>query len=188
MDVKEAFYAMIDHIGKDSIKRMIAEKPSDVINMLISEFNRYLLSKEYSEREDNIALVTTLMHYMLTECMIPSERKVTVDGVMLDIVIPTTRLLGINPSNVLVITILDDPNKVRLAECIQQNKENIWLILPNKDYTIEVLDRLKGYRIYAIDNYINQLPIQALRLSSIIDDIRKFLRERGIKSLNILHI
>ncbi len=179
---------MLNRIGKDSIKRMIAERPSYAINILISEFNKYALSiGGYDEKEDNIALVTTLMHYMLTECMIPSERKVIVDGVMLDIVIPTTRMLSSNAYNALVITIPDDPDKIRLIESIQRNKENIWTILTYKEYTIEVLTRLKDYRIYIIDSYITKLPLQVLRLSSIIDDIREFLKKRGIKSLNILH-
>jgi len=190
MDAKELFYSMIDRIGRDKVKGIIASNPSDAINMLISEFNNYASSIDYDEEKDNATLVTALMHYMLTECMIQSERKVTVNDVMLDIVIPTTRMLRTNASNALVITIVNDTYlKVNLVESVQPNRENIWLILPHKEYTNEFLDRIREYRIYTIDKYIDVLStrVKMLRLSSIIDDIRGFLKSKGLKGLSILY-
>ncbi len=190
MDTKELFYSMIDRIGRDKVKGIIVSNPSDAINMLISEFNSYASSIDYDEGRDNATLVTVLMHYMLTECMIQSERKVTINDVMLDIVIPTTRMLRTNASNALVITIVNDTYlKVNLLESVQPNRENIWLILPHKEYTNEFLDRVREYRIYAIDKYIDVLStrVKVLRLSSIIDDIREFLKSKGLKGLSILY-
>lgn len=190
MDAKELFYSMIDRIGRDKVKGIIASNPSDAINMLISEFNNYASSIDYDEEKDNATLVTALMHYMLTECMIQSERKVTVNDVMLDIVIPTTRMLRTNASNALVITIVNDTYlKVNLVESVQPNRENIWLILPHKEYANEFLDRIREYRIYTIDKYIDVLStrVKMLRLSSIIDDIRGFLKSKGLKGLSILY-
>ncbi len=193
MDTKELFYSMLDRIGKDKVKGMIAYKPSSAINMLITEFNEYALriSRDYDEEKSTATLVTVLMHYMLTECMIQSERKVTMNGIMLDIVIPTTRMLRTNAYNALIITIVNDPDlKVHLLESVQPNKENIWLILPHKEYTSEFLDRIRYYKIYTLDNYIyklSKLGIRILGLSNIIDDIREFLKSKGLKGLNILH-
>ena len=190
MDAKELFYSMIDRIGRDKVKGIIASNTSDAINMLISEFNSYASSIDYDEEKDNATLVTALMHYMLTECMIQSERKVTINDVMLDIVIPTTRMLRTNASNALVITIVNDTDlKVNLLESVQPNRENIWLILPHKEYANEFLDRIREYRIYTIDKYIDVLStrVKVLRLSSIIDDIRGFLKSKGLKGLSILY-
>jgi len=190
MDAKELFYSMIDRIGRDKVKGIIASNTSDAINMLISEFNNYASSIDYDEEKDNATLVTALMHYMLTECMIQSERKVTINDVMLDIVIPTTRMLRTNASNALVITIVNDTDlKVNLLESVQPNRENIWLILPHKEYANEFLDRIREYRIYTIDKYIDVLStrVKVLRLSSIIDDIRGFLKSKGLKGLSILY-
>jgi hypothetical protein len=190
MDTKELFYSMIDRIGRDKVKGIIASNTSDAINMLISEFNSYASSIDYDEEKDNATLVTALMHYMLTECMIQSERKVTINDVMLDIVIPTTRMLRTNASNALVITIVNDTDlKVNLLESVQPNRENIWLILPHKEYANEFLDRIREYRIYTIDKYIDVLStrVKVLRLSSIIDDIRGFLKSKGLKGLSILY-
>ncbi len=190
MDTKELFYSMIDRIGRDKVKGIIASNPSDAINMLILEFDNYASSIDYDEDKNNATLVTALMHYMLTECMIQSERKVTINDVMLDIVIPTTRILRTNASNALVITIVNDADlKVNLLESVQPNRENIWLILPKKEYTDEFLNRIRGYRIYAMDKYIDVLStrVKVLRLSSIIDDIRGFLKSKGLKGLSILY-
>lgn len=189
MDTKELFYSMIDRIGRDKVKGIIASNPSYAINMLISEFDNYASSIDYDEEKNNATLVTALMHYMLTECMIQSERKVTINDVMLDIVIPTTRILRANASNALVITIVNDDLKVNLLESVQPNRENIWLILPQKEYTDEFLDRIREYRIYAMDKYIDVLSprVKVLRLSSIIDDIRGFLKSKGLKGLSILY-
>ena len=187
IDVKEEFYSMLHNLGKDNIKRIIASDTRIAINMLIDNFKRHLASKgiAYDGGSMGSILVTALMHYMLTECMIPSERKLVIDGVKVDIVIPSSRILKSRPANALIINIVCD--QIQDLSGIQPNMENIWFILPSLKYEKGI--GIDGYRIYTMDEYVNQLRgsgINSYSISDIINDIRAFVDSKGLRGLSIM--
>jgi hypothetical protein len=188
IDVKEEFYSMLHNLGRDNIKRIIASDTRIAINMLIDNFKRHLASKKitYDGGSMGSMLVTALMHYMLTECMIPSERKLIIDGVKVDIVIPSSRILKSRPSNALIINILCD--QIQDLSGIQPNMENVWIILPSLKYEIRGKG-IDGYKMYTMDEYVNQLRgsgIDSYSISDIIDDIRSFVDSKGLRGLSIM--
>jgi len=192
IDVKEEFYSMLHNLGRDNMKRIIASDTRIAINMLIDNFKRHLASKQiaYDGGSMGSILVTALMHYMLTECMIPSERKIVIDGVKVDIVIPSSRILKSRPSNALVINIVCD--QIQDLSSIQPNMENIWFILPSLKYEIKGQGQrqgIDGYKMYTMDEYVNQLRgsgINSYSISDIINDIRAFVDSKGLRGLSIM--
>jgi hypothetical protein len=134
-----------------------------------------------SNKDETIAvLAEALLHFMLTVCTIPSERKIQVkDNLILDVVIPNLQSLYRTPYKSIIIEIVRnkmDLGKISQLESIQGNCKNIWLlsVIPFS---------ATRYRIYEL--FLN---IRIFRnFSTVITDINNFLRETGDKSLRIIH-
>ena len=75
------------------------------------------------------------MHYLLTNALLNSQRKVEYQGVELDIVIPDTRTLEKDSKMTLLIIIPKSSDKkiidgkISQLKKIQPMKENIWIVL-----------------------------------------------------------
>ena len=89
------------------------------------------------------------MHYLLTEFLIPSQRKVDKGNVEIDIVIPDLKTLEKNPRDALIIYFPKTSEvpvikkKIDNLLIVQPIEENIWLIIKNKidlDHKIFVND------------------------------------------------
>jgi hypothetical protein len=168
-DVKQVLYSVIDDIGREKIR-------ADV-NSNIHSSTRYCTEIVYRCRQElgseaNYETLGTLcealLHFMLTASLLPSERKVVVAGTELDIVIPSVKSLTKSPQKALVIQVLknkEDLTKIREAQNIQKNVENLWLISIEKT-------NYSG-RNYSLDDSTYQY-------SSIIVDIHTFLARNGI--------
>ncbi len=80
-------------------------------------------------------LATGLLHYLLTNALINSQRKVEYKGTKIDIVIPDIKTLEKDPKKTLLICIPKSSNKniieekISQLEKIQPEKENIWVVL-----------------------------------------------------------
>ncbi|MDH5569926.1 MAG: hypothetical protein OEX98_09095, partial [Nitrosopumilus sp.] len=88
------------------------------------------------EKDEAVGVLATgLLHYLLTNALITSQRKIEHRGIELDIVIPDIKTLEKDQKKTLLICIpkSSDINvineKIKLLEKIQHEKENIWLVL-----------------------------------------------------------
>jgi hypothetical protein len=119
-------------------------------------------------------LLEALLHFMLTASVLPSERKVNMRGADLDIVIPSTKVLGKNPEKALVIQVVknDLTAKVMHARSVQRRHENIWLVSAKPLQT--------DHRNYHIGS-------GNFAYARIISDINTFLVEKGGHGLKLLH-
>jgi hypothetical protein len=172
-DVKEVLYSVIDSIGRDKIRTEVSADIDAASAKYCKEITENC-AKVLGPQADEVTLGTlceALLHFMLTASLLPSERKVTLNGVELDLVIPSVKSLTKDPSRALVIQVAKDgtTDRVKEAEKVQPNAENLWVV------STEPLD--VGHRNYAIKG----------RYPSIISDIRAFLREKGVSSLKMLH-
>ena len=130
---------LFDHIKKsEAIPKLIAEKRFDqIINNVTKDcFDQILLM---GEKENVVGiLATVLLHYLLTNALITSQRKVLYNEHELDIVIPDTKTLEKDPKKTLLICIAGSSNiekinkKIAELEQIQPVQENIWLVLSDK--------------------------------------------------------
>ncbi|AFU58686.1 hypothetical protein Ngar_c17530 [Candidatus Nitrososphaera gargensis Ga9.2] len=176
-DVKDLLYSAINEIGKEKIRMDIASN-MDVCEKYCVEILGKCQSRLGPETNDETlaTLCEALLHFMLTASLLPSERKINVHGVDLDIVIPSTRMLDKSPDKSLVIQVVrgSDPTaKVKQAESVQQRHENIWLISAKQ----LLHTRYRNYH----------LGSGGLPYSQIISDISVFLSEKGARGLKLLH-
>ena len=174
-DVKDVLYSIINEIGRDKICMDVTAdiKTSEKYFMDIVDKCTSLMGSKAND-QTLATLCEGLLHFMLTASLLPSERKVSLRGADLDIVIPSTRTLGKNPDRSLVIQVVggDPVTKVKQAESVQPHRENIWFISAGKLQT----DRR---------NY--HLSSTGLPYSRIISDISAFLAEKGDRGLKLLH-
>ena len=134
---------LFDYIKKsNTIAKLISEKKFDVIiNEIIENcYDKIILM----DKKDNAVgiLATGILHYLLTNALLSSQRNVDYQGMKLDIVIPDIRTLEKDAKMTLLILIPKSSDKKIINEKIfqlkkiQPTKENIWVVL-SEDVSID---------------------------------------------------
>ena len=146
--IKDALYQTIEKISESKIQQEIVQNNSSfLIKQILSESKIGTLEGDPIENYETFT--ESLMHYMLTNALIPSQRKITLNQIEIDIVIPDVRTLGLSKKDAIII-LFPKTNDVNVIQArlekilaIQPIKENIWLIqksnlgLPYKTYEID---------------------------------------------------
>ena len=124
-------------------------------------------------------LATGLLHYLLTNALVSSQRKIDYNGIQIDIIIPDLKTLEIDPKKALIIYIpktIDKTiikQKLELLEKIQPIKDNMWLVVTKKlDFKTKT---------YVIEK-------KNASFSKIIYDIAQFVNVQGQNKFKILRI
>ena len=141
---------LFDYIGTSEemlVDLMSQQKFKDVIDNMMAKC--YDFTIETGGRAESLgALATSILHYLLTRAMIPSQRKASLDNIEVDVAVPDLGTLKASPEKALVIYVpmTLDPNVIRGNLCrlekIQPEKQNIWTVLAedleleNKTYII----------------------------------------------------
>lgn len=145
--IKDILYEEIRWITDSKIQSVISagNKAKIVQEILQNCF------KKISEIEDMpknfVTCAEGLTHYMLTNTLIPSQRKIELDGVDIDVVIPDSKTLAESPAESLVLYFVktdSDRAITHLAKLqkIQPKKDNIWIISKSVVHT-----RFKTYNV-----------------------------------------
>jgi hypothetical protein len=174
-------YDAINEIGKHRIRSDVISSIEIADEYMQCLFNRS--SEQFSNRLDSNSLVTMyeiLLHFMLTASTIPSQRKVKISHLTIDLVIPNLHTLSRSPSDaILVQFIRSDKDMTTINEILSLFKLktedlNIWLItaldLHVKDTT-----------------YVINLSSSKIDCSYIIRDIDTLLKERRDKTFRLVH-
>ena len=127
---------LFDYIEKsNNIENLIREKKFDIIiNEIVENCYDKIILMDKKEEAVGI-LATGILHYLLTNALLNSQRKVDYQGMELDIVIPDTRTLEKDAKMTLLILIPKSSDKKIIDEKISQlrkiqpTKENIWIVL-----------------------------------------------------------
>jgi hypothetical protein len=184
--IKQILYLEIENIGKEKIQAKInssIESSQKYIDKIMSKCITKLTyeSNDNDDYDTTIAtLCEVLLHFMLTICTLPSERKIRVkNDLILDVIIPNLQSLKIKPDKSIIIQVIKDKmmdlNKTSQLEFLQPNRENIWLI------SAKLLSTTK-YTTYSV------FPNAGVHnYSNIIIDIDNFLKETGDKSFRFIH-
>jgi hypothetical protein len=160
---------LFDHLLKSERENqglILQSKFAEIIDDALS--NCYDKVITMGERETSLGILATgLLHYLLTNALLSSQRKITSDEIEIDIVIPDLKTLQSDPKKSLVICIpktLDKKTieqKITEIQNIQPKNENIWLVLtqkldlPNKTYVIGKKDSSFSKIIYDIAQFVN---------------------------------
>lgn len=175
--VKEYLFEYISKSQK--IPHLISEqKFSKVIDDIIANCHDKIIT--LSKKSEALStLATGILHYLLTNALINSQRKIEFQGIEIDIVIPDLKTLEKDPKKTLIIYIPKTTNKntiikqLNKLEKIQPEKQNIWLILSEK------ID---------LQNASYIIGKQSNSFSKIIFDIAQFINVQGQNKFKILKI
>jgi hypothetical protein len=137
-EVKQVLYSVIEEVGKEKIQ---TEMTSDIkssqkhIDLIMSKCIARLASESIDVGDDYFygtivaTLSEALLHFMLTICTLPSERKITIkNDLVLDVVIPSLQSLKAKPEKSGIVQIIKEKvelNKIPLLESLQPNQKNI---------------------------------------------------------------
>ena len=127
---------LFEYIEKsNTIPKLISEKKFDIVIDEIIE-NCYEKIILMDKKEESVGILATgLLHYLLTNALLNSQRKVEYKGLELDIVIPDVRTLEKDAKMTLLILIPKSSDKkiidkkISQLNEIQPNKDNIWVVL-----------------------------------------------------------
>ena len=171
---------LFDYIKNSQlIPKLIVEKKFDQIIEEITH-NCYEKILTMGEKNESVGVLATgILHYLLTNALITSQRKIEYNGKELDIVIPDIKTLEKDPKKTLVICIPKSSNiieinkKIEQIEYVQSEKENIWVVLSE-----EISIDKKSFILSKNNN----------TFSKIIFEIAKFSNVGGSNKFKILRI
>ena len=160
---------LFDYIKKseEKIQKLTSQsKFAEIIDDVLENCYDRVISM--NEKEENLGILATgLLHYILTNALISSQRKIEYNGIPLDIIIPNLKTLEIDPKKTLIICIPKtiDKNtieqKLEQLQKIQPIKDNIWLVITkkldfqNKTYVVEKKNVSFSKIIYDIAQFVN---------------------------------
>ncbi len=131
--IKDALYAKINNIGQEEIHQLLLKEGfSELFEKIYEPVIHEIQSIEEYEKYGTLA--ESMTHYLFTEMLIPSQRKIIFENVELDIVIPNTLELQKNSNNTIVIFFVKTSNleqitqRIHEIKKIQKNDANIWII------------------------------------------------------------
>lgn len=170
---------LFEYLESKKIQELTSQSkfPELINDVLENCFDKVILM---GEKEESIATFATgLLHYLLTNALIPSQRKIKHKDVEIDIVVPNLKTLENDPDKALIIHIPKtmDVNEIKQKldslKKIQPNNKNIWLVLSKK-----------------IDFQNNTYVIEKNNPSflKIIVDIGQFINVQGQNKFKILRI
>lgn len=177
-------YSIINEIGKEKIQTAITLNVTvsrEYIQMIIDRLNGLV-----NLTDENVgSLCEALLHFMLTTRTLPSVRKVTIEKMNLDVVIPNLHTLKDFPEKAIIIQIVKDSQGItedqqRNITTIQPNVNNIWVV--TKDPTSG------DYVNYSAQcENISSTSFQQRNFHDIIIDIDAFLEKMNDRSFRFIH-
>jgi len=172
--IKDALYSKISVIGQESIHNLLlGKKYSELFSMTYENVLKSIKEK-IDENEKAGTLMESLTHYLFTEMLIPSQRKISYGNIELDMIIPNLVELKKNSDNSILIFFVKSSNnniikqRIQAVKKIQKTDKNIWVI--SKD---EINISQKVYKI------------EKESFSRFLDDIQNFTELKNMNKLNI---
>lgn len=172
--IKDALYAEIDRIGQDKINDLLLKKEFSDIFQNIFEKAIDKIKENVSEDEKFGTLAESITHYLFTEMLVPSQRKISYENVELDLIIPNTLELKKDSQNVIIVLftktsdMIEIQKKISQIKTIQQEDDNIWVI---SKHLLDI-----SQRSYATDN---------VSFGGFLRDAQNFIQSKNMNKLNI---
>jgi hypothetical protein len=163
--IKEYLFNYLEKSEKKFSKLFSQTKIDEIINDILN--NCYYKVALIDNKEESIGVLATgILHYILTNALLTSQRKVEYQGVEVDIVIPDLKTLKKDPKKTLIICIpktLDKntiKEKLEQLQKIQPERKNIWLVLTqdighDKTYVIQKDQPSFSKIIFDIAQFVN---------------------------------
>jgi hypothetical protein len=215
MDIKDELYSVLNDFGKENIQiefqnniNSSIPKIKEILSKTIATIyeKKENIDSDYNNFEKPLSILCeSFLHFLLTTTSLPSQRKIMLNELEIDLVIPDIKTLYKDPKKTLIIKF--DKNSstseyIKKLDNIQKNKENIWLVssIPlDINYRNYVLYKNKkecqtlftnnqtidqNYINYLIDgkneinnNNIRNIKPNVIPFFNIIVDINNFLKD-----------
>ena len=108
-EIKDILYSTIQTIGNNRIRCDITSNidlSGKYIDLIMAEcLTKINLEPNLSDKDETVAILCeALLHFMLTVCSLPSERKIQVsDSLSIDVVVPNMTSLNRTPDKSIII-------------------------------------------------------------------------------------
>jgi len=120
--IKDALYAKIEDFGLEQIHQlMLNGKFSELFEKIYEPVIQSVHNMEEYEKHGTLA--ESLTHYLFTEMLIPSQRKITFKNIELDMIIPNIAELKNNSNNAILIFFVKTSNIDEIKQKIQKIKK-----------------------------------------------------------------
>ena len=171
--IKDALYAKIDDIGQDHIHKLIL---SDKFSELFEKIYETTINSidGINEYEKHGIMAESLTHYLFTEMLIPSQRKISFKNIALDMIIPNIAELKKNSNNAILIFFVKTSNIDDIKQNIQEIKK-----IQNLDSNIWVISK-DDVQIPQVTYTTNKESF-----SKFLKDTQTFIKTKKINKLNI---
>ena len=171
--IKDALYTKVNDIGQKRIHQLLSN--GEFLELFEKIYEPVINNIDgIDEYEKYGTLAESLTHYLFTEMLIPSQRKITFENIELDMIIPNTTELQKDSHNTIVILFVKTSNiehvkqKIQNIQKIQKYDLNIWVISK---------DNLKiPQSVYIMEKK---------SFSNFLKDAQNFIKTKKINKLNI---
>ena len=171
--IKDALYENIANVSEEKIHQLLLnDKFSELFEKICEPVIQDVKSIEEYEKYGTLA--ESFTHYLFTEMLIPSQRKISFENIELDMIIPNLEELRKNNDNAIVILFAKTSDNMQINERIQEIKKiqkkdsNIWII------SKEIMNISQS--AYAIERN---------SFGEFVKDAQNFVKSRKINKLNI---
>ena len=176
--IKDFLFDYLKKSEKRTQELISQSKFTEVIDDVLENCYDQVISM--GEKDESLGILATgLLHYLLTNALVSSQRKIEYNGIQIDIIIPDLKTLEIDPKKTLIICIPKTIDKNIIEQKLQQLgkiqpiKDNIWLVITKK---LE----------FQTKTYV--MEKKNASFSKIIYDIAQFVNVQGHNKFKILRI
>ena len=171
--IKDALYTKIDSIGQEQIHQLLLNNKFSELFEIIYEPVIHSI-QDIDEYEKHGTLAESLTHYLFTEMLIPSQRKITFENIELDMIIPNIAELQKDSQNTIVIFFVKTSDIEEIKQKIQNIKK-----LQNDDAKIWIIS--KDHMEIPQSTYITEKE----SFSKFLKDAQDFIKTKKMNKLNI---
>lgn len=171
--IKDALYAKINNIGEEEIHQLLLNgKFSELFEKIYEPVIHSVGNMEEYEKYGTLA--ESLTHYLFTEMLIPSQRKIIFKNVELDMIIPNMAELQNDSHNIIIIFFVKTADKQQIKQRIQNMKK-----IQKDDSKIWVISK------ESIDISQSTYIMERESFGKFLKDAQKFVEIKKMNKLNI---
>ena len=162
--MKNELYSVLNDFGKENIQiefqnniNSSIPKIKEILSKTIATIyeKKENIDSDYNNFEKSLSILCeAFLHFLLTITSLPSQRKIMLNELEIDLVIPDIKTLYKDPKNTLIIKFDKDSSTIeyiKKLDNIQKIKENIWIVSATP---LEI-----NYRNYVIYKKIEECQI-----------------------------
>lgn len=162
--IKSILYGELSQITESKVHlEFLKNNHAKIVKEILNRCIPKILEIKGDPYENFGIFAESMMHYLLTNALIPSQRKITIRNLDIDVIIPDSKTLDLSPKDAIILHFVKTQDYevskkyLEKLEEIQPFKENVFVItktrleIPYKQYEIEntkfagILDEINGF-------------------------------------------